>query len=138
MKAMAVPATRVQRERAREAAQIERARRRVAAEREAEAAGIPTAERVDAAVRGALAGRLGQTLVVRLGRSGRGETVTAQLTGLYQYGALGRTGRGMPVWLPYRDLYCGHAVVLEPSGARNAVGRAVARLRRGAPRGDAR
>ena len=135
---MATMAAVLRRYQAAEAAQVERARRRVEAERDAEAAVTPTAERVDQAVRGAMAGHLGRALTVRLGRSGRGETVTAQLTGLYQYGALGRTGRGMPVWLPYRDLYISHAVVLEPAGARGSVQRAVTRLRRGAPRGDAR
>ena len=112
---MAVLVARVHREREREAAQVERARMRVAERREAEAAVLPTGERVDEMVRGALAGYLGRDLTVRLGRGARSETVTARLGALYRYGALGRTEHGMPLWLPYRDLYCAHAVVLEPA-----------------------
>ncbi len=134
----AVLATRVQRDREREQAQVERARRRVAGLREVEVAVVPTAERVDQEVRGAMAGHLGEVLTVRVGRGARSETVTARITALYRCGALGQTEHGMPLWLPYRDLYCAYAVVLEPAGVRDAVQRAAGRLRRGAPRGDAR
>ena len=135
---MAVLATRIRRDREREVAQVERARGRVADVREAEAAVLPTAERVDETVRAALAGHLGRDLTVRLGRGARGETVEFRMAALHQAGALGRTERGLPVWVSYRDLYCAHAAILAPSHARDAATRAVARLRRGAPKGDAR
>lgn len=135
---MAAVLTRVQRDREREQAQVERARRRVAGLREVEVAVVPTAERVDQEVRGAMAGHLGEVLTVRVGRKARSEAVTARLGALYRCGALGQTERGMPVWLPYRDLFAAHAEVLEPTAVRDAVGRAIARLRSGAPRGDTR
>lgn len=135
---MATMAAVLRRYAAAEAAQVERARERVVAEREAAVATAPTAERVDAAVRGALAGRLGQTLVVRVGRGARGESAEVRLVALHRAGALCRTERGGPVWLSYRDLYAAHATVLAPVHIHGAVQRAVARLRRGAPRGDAR
>ena len=133
---MAMLAARVQREREREVAQVERARGRVEKVREEETGTLPTAERVDQEVRGAMAGHLGEVLTVRVGRGARSETVTARLVALHRCGALSRTEHGMPLWLPYRDLYCAHAVVLEPAGVRDATGRAVSRLRAGAPRGD--
>ena len=132
----AVLATRVRRERETERVQVERARGRVEKVREEETGTLPTAERVDEMVRAALAPHIGAVLEVRVGRGARSETVTARLTALYRCGALGQTAHGMPVWLPYRDLYCSHAVVLEPAAVRDAVGRAIARLRAGAPRGD--
>lgn len=133
---VAVLATRLRREREREATQVERARMRVTEQREAEAAVLPDAERVDEVVRAALAGHLSGDLTIRLGRGARGETVTARIGALHRCGALSRTEHGMPVWVGYRDLYCAHAVVLEPAAVRDAVGRAIARLRAGAPRGD--
>ena len=134
----AVLTTRMQRERETERVQVERARGRMETEREEVAAVLPDAERVDAVVRAVLAGHIGQVLTLRVGRGARSETKEVRLVTLHRAGALGRTGRGLPVWLSYRDLYCAHAVVLEPAGVRDAIGRAVARLRRGAPRGDAR
>ena len=136
---MAVLAARVHRERVAEQAQVERARERVAAERENEATALPTADQVRVGMRAALAPHIGQTLTVRLGRSGRGaETVDVTVAALYRAGALCRTGRGCPAWLAYHDLYAGHAAVLDPPTARDAMSQVVARLRRGAPRGDTR
>lgn len=116
---------------------VDEARERVADEREAAAAVMPTADRVRVGIRATLAPHIGQTLTVRLGRSGRGaETVDVTVAALYRAGALCRTGRGCPAWLAYHDLFAGHAAVLDPPSARDAVSQAVARLRSGAPRGD--
>ena len=136
MRDMAVLATRLRRERERETAQVERARKRVAERREVEESGLPTAARVNEEVRGALAPHLGAVGTVRLGRGARSETKEVRLVTLCQAGALGRTQKGCPVWLAYHDLYCGCVTVLDPPSARDAVGRAVSRLRAGAPRGD--
>ena len=131
-----VLAPRVRSEREREMAQVERARRKVEEQREDEATALPTGERVAQVVRGALAGHLGEVLTVRFGRGARIETVDFRLVSFYRAGALGRTERGCPRWVSYRDLYCSHATVLDPPPVRDAVGRAIARLRTGAPRGD--
>ena len=138
MRDMAVLATRVRREREREAAQVERARGRVAAGRDAAAAVLPTGERVRAMMRAALAPHIGQVLTVRVGGSGRGsETMEIRLLALHETGALCRHRKGgWGCWLAYHDLYAGYTAILAPSNARDAMGRAVARLRRGAPRGD--
>ena len=133
-----VLAPRVRSEREREMAQVERARRKVEEQREDEATAFafPTADRVAQAVRGALAGCLGDVLTVRVGQGARSETKEVRLVTLCRAGALGQTQRGCPVWLAYHDLYCGHATVLDPPPVRDAVQRAVSLLRAGAPRGD--
>ena len=129
-----VLAPRIQRER--KMVQVERARRRVLEQKEDEATAIPTADRVAQAVRGALAEHLSEVLTVRVGQGVRSETKEVRLVTLCRAGALGQTQRGCPVWLAYHDLYCGCVTVLDPPSARDAVGRAVSRLRAGAPRGD--
>ena len=133
---MATMAAALRRNREAEQAQVQRARRRVDEERVAAAAVLPTAELVDATVRTALTPHLGDVLEVRTRyqRGAKGETVTARLSAACGHGVLLRTERGgTPVWVSYRDLYAGHATVLAPANARDATGRAVGRLRRGAP-----
>ena len=138
MRDMAVLATRVHRDHKRERAQVARARGRVAAEREEVAAVLPDAERVRAMMRAALAPHIGQLLTVRVGGSGRGsETMEIRLLAVHETGALCRHRKGgWGCWLAYHDLYAGYTAILAPLNARDATGRAVARLRRGAPRGD--
>lgn len=133
-----VLAPRVRSEREREMAQVERARRKVEEQREDEATAFafPTADRVAQAVRGALAGCLGEVLTVRVGRGARSETVEFRLVALHRAGALGQTQRGCPVWLAYHDLYCSHATILDPPGARDAMGRAVGQIKIAAPKGE--
>lgn len=135
---MATMAATVRRFQAVEQAQVQRARRRVLEQKENEAVALPTAERVDAAVRAALAPHLGIVLEVRLRyqRAAKEETVKARLVSVCQSGALCRTEQGCPVWLGYRDLYATHTTVLDPPTARDAVRTAVSVLRRGAPRED--
>ncbi len=129
-----VLAPRVRREREREMAQVERARRKVEEQREDEATALPTAERVAEMVRAALAPHLRNAVDVRLRRTAaHGETVTATLIAVYGHGVLLRTERGMPVWVSYRDLFCDHAAVLAPVHVHGSVQRAVSRLRSAAP-----
>lgn len=109
-------------------------RRRVAAEREVEAVIVPTAARVRAALRDALAGYLGEVLTVRIGSGRSGETAEMQLVAGHEAGALCRTVRGeWGRWIAYHDLYTGHAAILAPLAVRNTAQRAIARLRAGAP-----
>ena len=127
---MAVATARMPRAR-RRVVTVDEVRRQVAEEREAAAAIVPTAARVEQAMRAVLAPYLSEVLTLRFGGGARGESMEVRLGALYGAGAL-LSGRAR--WVSYRDIYTDHAAILAPAAARDAMLRAVGRLRRGAPR----